>query len=324
MNIQEVNLNAIADAIREKDGSTGKIAAADFPARIRAIETGGKLPEDMCTITVSSNDEEGGTVSGGGAVQKGMTVVVTANPLESGYNFIGWYEGDQRISNDTKYSFEVDGPKNLIGSFVYNSRLPKEYTELEYITTTTTTRLMTDVDISKGSARVVLDIASIRTSITETFNIFSAADLYVGSYVVSLQALMGGKTRWLAGIIPSSGDPPYGDISYPIQKDVRVTVDFDTVNKTIKLGSKTFGFSPGNGSVNQGTLLYFGYPKGTVPGLDMRIYSAQAYVGEELKGDFIPCKNLEGRVGLYNSVTKLFCYNQYPYSSAEPIAGPSV
>lgn len=161
MSIQEVNLNAIADAIREKDGSTEKIVAADFPARIRAIETGGKLPENMCTITVSSNDEEGGTVSGGGAVQKGMTVVVTANPLESGYSFIGWYEGDQMLSNEPKYSFEVDGSKNLIGSFVYNSRLPKGYTELEYITTQGGTSILTDVEINTSTAKVLCDIEPI-------------------------------------------------------------------------------------------------------------------------------------------------------------------
>lgn len=41
MSIQETNLQAIADAIREKDGSSEPIPAGDFPERIRAIQGGG-------------------------------------------------------------------------------------------------------------------------------------------------------------------------------------------------------------------------------------------------------------------------------------------
>lgn len=41
MSYQETKLQAIADAIREKDGTTAPIPANDFPARIRAIPTGG-------------------------------------------------------------------------------------------------------------------------------------------------------------------------------------------------------------------------------------------------------------------------------------------
>lgn len=39
--MQENNLKAIADAIREKDGTTGPIPASDFAERIRAIQGGG-------------------------------------------------------------------------------------------------------------------------------------------------------------------------------------------------------------------------------------------------------------------------------------------
>lgn len=40
MSYQEDKLKEIADAIREKEGSTGSIPAKDFPSRISAIETG--------------------------------------------------------------------------------------------------------------------------------------------------------------------------------------------------------------------------------------------------------------------------------------------
>lgn len=38
--LQEINLKEIADAIREKEGSTGPIPAEEFASRIRALETG--------------------------------------------------------------------------------------------------------------------------------------------------------------------------------------------------------------------------------------------------------------------------------------------
>lgn len=46
MSFQEENLQAIADAIREKEGSSDPIMPIDFPDRIRALSTdGGGLPE---------------------------------------------------------------------------------------------------------------------------------------------------------------------------------------------------------------------------------------------------------------------------------------
>lgn len=52
MSIQQEKLAAIADAIREKEGSTEPIVANDFPARIRAIQTG----VDTSDATATADD----------------------------------------------------------------------------------------------------------------------------------------------------------------------------------------------------------------------------------------------------------------------------
>lgn len=52
MSIQQEKLAAIADAIREKDGTTEPIVANDFPARIRAIQTG----VDTSDATATADD----------------------------------------------------------------------------------------------------------------------------------------------------------------------------------------------------------------------------------------------------------------------------
>lgn len=51
MSIQERNLRAIADAIREKDGTADPIPASGFAARIRALGGGGNAG-DGSGITV--------------------------------------------------------------------------------------------------------------------------------------------------------------------------------------------------------------------------------------------------------------------------------
>lgn len=50
MSIQQEKLAAIADAIREKEGSTDPIVANDFPARIRAIQTGVDTSDATATV----------------------------------------------------------------------------------------------------------------------------------------------------------------------------------------------------------------------------------------------------------------------------------
>lgn len=44
MSFQQDNLQAIADAIRDMDGTTDPIMPLDFPDRIRAIQTGTQFP----------------------------------------------------------------------------------------------------------------------------------------------------------------------------------------------------------------------------------------------------------------------------------------
>ncbi len=61
-----------------------------------------------CTYSVSAIAEpaKGGSVSGGGSYELGAEVTLVATPV-SGYSFIGWYEGENKIegATDLSYSF---------------------------------------------------------------------------------------------------------------------------------------------------------------------------------------------------------------------------
>lgn len=118
MSIQGIKLKAIADAIREKDGTTEPIVANDFPERIRAIQTGGILPENVRSISLTAEPANGGTVSGGGVASDGMTVTVNAEPdEEKNFVFDGWTENGIIVGSKELYTFLVSADRNLIAVF---------------------------------------------------------------------------------------------------------------------------------------------------------------------------------------------------------------
>lgn len=83
MSIQEEKLAAIADAIREKDGSTEEIAADDFPDRIRAISPGVKSfngrTGDVMPATGDYTAAQVGALSLSGGTLTGAVTINTLN-----------------------------------------------------------------------------------------------------------------------------------------------------------------------------------------------------------------------------------------------------
>lgn len=61
-----------------------------------------------CVVRATSNHSYGGTTSGDVNVAYGSDVTITANP-NPGYRFDGWYENNQKVSNDK--TFKVTGVK---------------------------------------------------------------------------------------------------------------------------------------------------------------------------------------------------------------------
>ena len=70
------------------------------------------------TVTVAADPKDGGTVTGGGTVLEGesVTVKASANP---GYEFIGWYDGDDPVSWEEEYTVDsVTGDMTLTAKFI--------------------------------------------------------------------------------------------------------------------------------------------------------------------------------------------------------------
>lgn len=72
-------------------------------------------------LTVSSEDTNKGTVSGGGSKLAGSSVTVVATP-KTGYSFVGWYEGSTKVSSNTSYTFTMSASaKTLQAKFSTNN-----------------------------------------------------------------------------------------------------------------------------------------------------------------------------------------------------------
>lgn len=67
-------------------------------------------------IQVSVDPAGSGTASGAGVFYDGDTAAVTAQPSEK-YDFAGWMEDGQVVSDSASYTFTVTGPRNLTAAF---------------------------------------------------------------------------------------------------------------------------------------------------------------------------------------------------------------
>ena len=68
------------------------------------------------TVTLSVDPQGGGTASGGGSVEAGAQVTVTAS-ASGGYTFSGWRENGSIVSTSASYTFTVTGDRSLTAVF---------------------------------------------------------------------------------------------------------------------------------------------------------------------------------------------------------------
>ena len=68
-------------------------------------------------VTATPDPAEGGTAFGGGTFTEGGTATLTATP-NSGYYFIGWYEGSTNVKGIESYTFTVTKDVSLTAKFL--------------------------------------------------------------------------------------------------------------------------------------------------------------------------------------------------------------
>ena len=85
--------------------------------RNSAIYTGEvQIAQRYYTISVSSNNTNYGSVSGGGSILKGSSVTVSAS-AKTGYKFVKWTENGTQVSTSASYTFTADKNRTLQAVF---------------------------------------------------------------------------------------------------------------------------------------------------------------------------------------------------------------
>ncbi|MEN6351447.1 MAG: Ig-like domain-containing protein, partial [Syntrophomonas sp.] len=118
------DLQAVADSEIPADGE-GKInAGSDLVVWTKhftefVVYSTVDAPESVsCTVSLASNYDQAGTVSGGGTFISGSLITVTAT-ASSGYEFESWTEAGGTVSNDASYSFNLGNQdRSLIANFI--------------------------------------------------------------------------------------------------------------------------------------------------------------------------------------------------------------
>lgn len=189
----------------------------------------------------------------------------------------------------------------------YRSRLPKGYTEVEYIQSSGTQYINTNF-VPNQDTRVILDI-EITDAISSIKSIF-------GVRTGTSSAAFG---MWITNGVYY---PQYGDVAYnakPINKTTsgRVLIDMNKNVANVNGTSVTFSKSTFNS----------GYPlfllnmnsAGTVDTrmMNCKTYACQIYDNGTLVRDYIPCINSDGTAGLYDMVNGVFYGNAGTDSFAE-------
>lgn len=305
MSVQEEKLRAIADAIREKEGSSALISANDFSARIRALEAG-SLPENVRVIFVEANVSSYGTVSGGGLASDGTRATVSAE-AKNGYKFDRWTENGVSVSTEADYTFTVVKDRNLTAEFsVKTSRLPSGYTEVEYVQSDRACKIDTGVQPDLRYDRFVLDIEP-----TDVARISEEDIISMPIYRPSSASFYCFLWRNQSNLIYKRFSNESAGNSGIILGLERVIIDLNLRSKKIFIGDASFtaystslSFAYGNN-----LCLFANGFSSTLGSIVAKLYSAQIYHSGALIRDFVPCIDSSGVAGLYDLIGNQFYKN---------------
>ena len=151
------------------------------------------IPDQIFTVNVASNNNNYGTVSGGGEVHYGASCTVTATPVD-GYMFTNWTQNGNVVSTDASYTFNVTGNVSLVANFAAGVMIGSGTNTNEYLPSynyynyTLSEQIYTSAEL--GGAGVITSIAFYNGGAEKTRNY----DFYLKN---TTKSTFTGATDWI-------------------------------------------------------------------------------------------------------------------------------
>lgn len=319
MSIQEENLKAIADAIREKRGTSDPIPAKDFAQQISLIQTGSDfyipltVTGDEGTIVTAINGDD--TVSGVTGADRTAVLILEKPGTWSVVGQLGTaMRGPETIEVISGYN---------VGFSFKEARLPEGYTELEYISNPNLTYLKTGLSLTSPFKRYRLEINLKLNDLSKSGGIYGSRWRQVGKNVTTDYPAFiyySSEEQQMYVSKMSSDDYISVDDSF-----LRIICDGSTntfqINDTIRSDISYPSFTSGSGGATLYGYWYNSYQYSysstaqwkyyNTSSIDFNLYSFKAYdYGSSETGDllldWVPCINPDGVVGVYDLVSETF------------------
>lgn len=331
----------IASAITAKGVDTA--ADATFQTMKENILAISSIPEGLRTITLTADPPESGFVSGGGMASDGMEITVKASILP-GYDFWGWKQNENMVSNDLEYTFVVQESQDLICKSIKSGGLPTGYLQLQYISNPNKTYVADICNLGQMfyETRVELSIGYPKASTFGMYRFIGSRSYKTGSYRVgdiyfshynnsadsfSVEYGAGSTTSYVKSTTISLNGIPNTSkiikIIVDLPKNLFSINSFEAVTNGVSDNSHYVIPSPSlfacHASLSSGIkyedALDFDF-------YGLKIYSSAKDAIWDVLYDYVPCINDQGVVGIFDKVSGVF--KTSAVSSKAFIAGTAV
>lgn len=317
MSTQEINLTAIADAIREKEGTTEPIPALNFATRIRAISSGGGITDFAIPLVVTVDAGAQVTAVNGDntiAATAGVDGVANLTLTEPGVWTVTASLGDKEKSVDIKV---IKGYETKIS---LSQRLPDGYTEVEYI------HFDGDRTCFELRESVVCNTDRIVCKFYSENNGTSSTNRYLFLFTSTIN-----KTYYYLGASSNAIDSlrvfinssnaifvPISTLNELLEFDIDFNNEMYTVNG-ISISGTSNEHLLGTDSKRIGSTA----TGSTLASLIGKLYQFTHYRNNVVIHDYVPCTNSSGIAGIFDINTGTFIKNTNTYAT-NITAGPAV
>lgn len=300
--------NTLTTQLPATDGMTITIAFTPYVA-----------PVPVYSITATVAPSGSGNVTGAGQYLEGATVNLAAT-ANDGYTFTDWKESGATVHSEPNYSFTAEKNRDLVAGFEEKkaSRLPEGYTELEYIQSSGTQCIITNI---KPSATLKIDMDVEPTvAVSSTVRYFLASTYATSNRYYSLTASW--TSNGIVGTMVANSTSTPSVVLSPNTTQRRMRLQVNQANRMISVDGSSQTFSASPAIPNMSYFYLLSYPTtATTTRLPAKLYSCQMYNGDTPLRNFVPCTNPSGEVGLYDLVSGTFYANA---GTGEFTAGPAV